>query len=271
MRVGHHLRMPLSFVRIDAFTNEAFAGNPAVVCILPEDRDPVWMQLVAQEMNAGATAFLRTRADGYDLRWFAPTTELTLCGHGTLASAHALWEAGHLAPSSPARFHTPDGLLTAMRRGDWIELDFPATPDRPVEAPAGLAEALGATPGYVGRGRLDHIVELEDENAVRNLRPDHARLASMPGRGFIVTSRSAAPGADFVSRFFAPSVGIMEDPVTGSAHCTLGPFWTARLGRTDLVGRQLSSRGGIVKVSAAGDRVRLGGQAITVLRGELLA
>ncbi len=271
MRGVHDLSMPLKIVLFDAFTSEAFAGNPAAVCVLPEDRDAAWMQLVAREMNAGATAFLRKREDGYNLRWFAPSTELKLCGHGTLASAHALWEAGHLAPSSSARFHTPDGLLTAMRRGDWIELDFPATPDQPVEAPAGLAEALGATPKYVGRGRLDHIVELDDENTVRNLRPDHARLASMPGRGFIVTSRSTSPDADFVSRFFAPSVGIMEDPVTGSAHCTLGPFWSARLGRTDLVGRQVSSRGGIVKVSAAGDRVRLGGQAVTVLRGELLA
>jgi PhzF family phenazine biosynthesis protein len=271
MSVTYHWRMPLPFVRIDAFTTEAFAGNPAAVCVLPEDRDAAWMQLVAQEMNASATAFLRKRHDGYDLRWFAPTTELKLCGHGTLASAHALWEGGHLMPSSPARFHTPDGLLTAVRRGDWIELDFPATPDQPVEPPAGLAHALGATPKYVGRSRLDHIVELDGDDTVRNLRPDHARLASMPGRGFIVTSRSTSPRADFVSRFFAPSVGIAEDPVTGSAHCTLGPFWSARLGKADLVGHQVSSRGGIVKVSAAGDRVRLGGQAVTVLRGELLS
>jgi PhzF family phenazine biosynthesis protein len=264
--------MSLPFVRIDAFTTEAFAGNPAAVCVLPEDRDAAWMQLVAREMNAGATAFLRKRGDdGYDLRWFAPSAELQLCGHGTLASAHALWEGGHLMPSSPARFHTHDGLLTAVRRGDWIELDFPATPDQPAEPPAGLAQALGATPKYVGRSRLDYIVELESDDIVRNLRPDIARLASIPSRGFIVTSRAASPHADFVSRFFAPSVGISEDPVTGSAHCTLGPFWSARLGQTDLVGRQVSDRGGVVKVSMAGDRVRLSGQAVTVLRGELLA
>jgi PhzF family phenazine biosynthesis protein len=263
--------MSLPFVRIDAFTNEAFAGNPAAVCVLPEGRDATWMQLVAREMNAGATAFLRKRHDGYDLRWFAPTAELTLCGHGTLASAHALWEGGHLMPSSAAQFHTPDGLLTAVRRGDWIELDFPATPDQQVEPPSGLAQALGATPKYVGRSRLDYVVELGSDDIVRNLRPDVARLASIPSRGFIVTSRAASPQADFVSRFFAPSVGIAEDPVTGSAHCTLGPFWSARLGKTDLIGHQVSERGGIVKVSLAGNRVHLSGQAVTVLRGELLA
>jgi PhzF family phenazine biosynthesis protein len=263
--------MSLPFVRIDAFTTEAFAGNPAAVCVLPEDRDVAWMQAVAREMNAGATAFLRKREDGYDLRWFAPTTELKLCGHGTLASAHALWEGGHLMPSSAARFHTADGLLTATLGAGWIELDFPATPDQPVDPPAGLAQALGATPKYVGRGRLDHIIELESDDTVRNLRPDHARLASMPGRGFIVTSRSASPKADFVSRFFAPAVGINEDPVTGSAHCTLAPFWISRIGKPNLVGRQVSERGGTVRVSMAGDRVRLGGQAVTVMRGDLLA
>lgn len=263
--------MSLPFLRIDAFTTEAFAGNPAAVCVLPEDRDTTWMQLVAREMNAGATAFFRKRDDGYDLRWFAPAAELELCGHGTLASAHALWECGHLMPSSPARFHTRGGLLTAVRHGDWIALDLPSTPDQQVEPPAGLAQALGATPKYVGRSRLDHLIELDGEGAVRELRPDFARLASMPGRGFIVTSRSASPHADFVSRFFAPSVGINEDPVTGSAHCPLGPFWSGRLGKTDLVGRQISDRGGVVKVSMAGDRVRLSGQAVTVLRGELLA
>jgi PhzF family phenazine biosynthesis protein len=270
-RAAHHERMPLPFVRIDAFTTEAFAGNPAAVCVLPEDRDTEWMQLVAREMNAGATAFLRKRDDGYDLRWFAPAAELELCGHGTLASAHALWECGHLMPSSPARFYTRGGLLTAERRGDWIELNFPATFERATEPPADLSRALGATPRYVGRSRLDYLIELQREDDVRQLRPNAAQLATIPGRGFIVTSRSESAGADFVSRFFAPSVGITEDPVTGSAHCTLGPFWSARLGKADLVGRQVSDRGGTVKVSVASDRVRLGGQAVTVLRGELLA
>ncbi|MBZ5558551.1 MAG: PhzF family phenazine biosynthesis protein [Acidobacteriia bacterium] len=263
--------MSLPFVRIDAFTTDAFAGNPAAVCVLPDDQDAEWMQLVAREMNAGATAFLRKRVDGYDLRWFAPAAELELCGHGTLASAHALWEGGHLMTSSPARFYTRAGLLTAVRRGDWIELDFPAAHAQAVDPPVDLAVALGAPPRYVGQSRLDHLIELDREDTVRHLRPDLARLASIPGRGFIVTSRAASPNADFVSRFFAPSVGIDEDPVTGSAHCTLGPFWSARLGKDDLVGRQLSDRGGVVKVSVAGDRVRLSGQAVTVLRGELLA
>jgi PhzF family phenazine biosynthesis protein len=228
------------------------------------------MQHIAREINAGATAFLRKRPDGFDLRWFAPAAELELCGHGTLASAHALWEGGHLMPFSQARFYTRGGLLTAVRHGDWIELDFPATPEQPVDPPAGLAQALGATPRYVGRSRFDYLVELESDDTVRNLRPDLSRLRSIPGRGFIVTSRASSPNADFVSRFFAPSVGIAEDPVTGSAHCTLGPFWSARLGKTDVVGRQISERGGTVKVSVAGDRVRLSGQAVTVLRGELL-
>ncbi len=258
-------------VQVDAFTAEAFRGNPAGVCLLEEARDPAWMQRVAAEMNLAETAFLESRGDGFGLRWFTPEVEVDLCGHATLASAHVLWESGRLSPSESARFHTKSGLLTAERRGDWIELDFPATPEEAADTPPGLVEALGAEPLYVGRSRFDYLVELDSEEAVARLRPDFARLAAISTRGVIVTARSARPDFDFVSRFFAPAVGIDEDPVTGSAHCCLGPFWSRRLGKESFLARQISARGGVVKVRIAGTRVALAGQAVTVLRGDLLA
>jgi PhzF family phenazine biosynthesis protein len=263
--------MSLRIDQVDAFTSEPFSGNPAGVCVLPEARDDAWMQHVAAEMNLAETAFLRAREDGFDLRWFTPTVEMDLCGHATLASAHVLWESGRLPFAEVARFHTRSGLLTAVRRDDWIELDFPATPEEAVAAPPGLAEALGATPRYVGKSRFDYLVELDSEESVRNLRPDFGRLGTFAARGVIATSRSAAPDFDFVSRFFAPAAGINEDPATGSAHCCLAPFWSGRLKKNKFLARQLSSRGGVLKVELAGDRVRLGGQAVTVLRCELLA
>ncbi len=263
--------MTLPIVQVDAFTAEPFAGNPAAVCILPSDRDAVWMQNVAREMNLSETAFLRRRPDGFALRWFTPKVEVDLCGHATLASAHVLWETGQLAPDEEARFHTRSGVLTAVRRGDWIEMDFPATPDEPVEAPPWLVEALGVTPRYVGRSRFDYLVELDGEDAVRSLGPDFRRLASVAARAIIATSRSATRNRDFVSRFFAPACGVDEDPVTGSAHCCLAPFWARRLGKTEFVAHQISSRGGVLKLRLEGDRVRMAGQAVTVLRGELLA
>jgi len=232
------------------------------------------MQHVAREMNLSETAFVVPRvaaADDFDLRWFTPTVEVDLCGHATLASAHVLWENGQVATTSIARFHTRSGVLTAARRGEWIELDFPATPDEAIEPPAGLVEAVGARPRYVGRSRFDFLFELDDETAVRNVRPDFGRLRGFAARGVIATSRADASGIDFVSRYFAPAFGIDEDPVTGSTHCCLGPFWGRRLNKTELVARQVSARGGELKVALDGDRVRLGGQAVTVLRGELLA
>jgi len=264
--------MSLTITQVDAFTSEPFSGNPAAVCILPEEREATWMQNVAREMNLAETAFLVPRSDGYGLRWFTPTVEVDLCGHATLASAHVLWETSRLATAETARFHTRSGLLTAVRRGDWIELDFPATPDTPVEAPPGLVEALGGvSPRYVGKGRFDYVVELDGEEAVRGLRPDFGRLGRVGARGVIVTSRSASTDWDFVSRFFAPAFGIDEDPVTGSAHCCLAPFWSRRLKKDTFLARQVSARGGVLKVELRGDRVGLGGQAVTVLRGELLA
>ena len=262
--------MGLWITQVDTFTNRPFAGNPAAVCVLPAPRDASWMRDVAREMNLAETAFLEARADGFGLRWFTPTVEVDLCGHATLAAAHVLWEEGHLPPGVAARFHTRSGLLTAERLGEWIELDFPATPERPAPSPAGLAEALGAEPRHVGRTRFDYFVELDSEATVRALRPDQGALAALPARGVIVTSRAAGDGFDFVSRFFAPASGIPEDPVTGSAHCALGPYWGARLGKAEMLAYQASARGGVVRMRLAGDRVKLGGQAVTVLRGELV-
>jgi PhzF family phenazine biosynthesis protein len=263
--------MPLTITQVDAFTAEPFKGNPAAVCVLPGERDDAWMQNVAREMNLAETAFLLPRSDGWGLRWFTPVVEVDLCGHATLASAHVLWETHRLAAEATARFHTRSGLLTAVRRGDWIELDFPATPDEPVEAPPGLVESLGVAPRYVGKSIFDYLAELDSEETVRSLRPDFGVMKKIGARGVIATSRSADSGFDFVSRYFAPAFGIDEDPVTGSTHCCLAPFWTRRLNKTSFRARQVSARGGVLKVELRGDRVGLGGQAVTVLRGELLA
>ena len=263
--------MGLDLYQVDAFTDRPFGGNPAAVCLLPEPREAEWMQSVAKEMNLSETAFLYPEENGaWRLRWFTPAIEVELCGHATLASAHVLWEAGRLSPEEPARFHTLSGLLTAERRDGVIELDFPARGADEVEAPDGLAEALGVTPRFVGRSRYDYLIEVASEEEVRASVPDHARLRTLPVRGVILTAAGSDP-YDFVSRFFAPASGVDEDPVTGSAHCTLGVHWAARLGKTSFLAWQASARGGAVRVRIEGDRVKLGGQAVTVLRGELVA
>ena len=261
--------MPQPIVQVDAFTDRPFAGNPAAVCILPSPREEQWMRDVAAEMNLSETAFLHRLDDGWSLRWFTPAVEVDLCGHATLASAHVLWQDGLLPPDAEARFHTRSGLLTAARQGDWISMDFPANPGQAAPAPEGLEQALGVRPVYTGRSKFDWLVELESEAAVRALQPDLGLLATVDARGVIVTARGEGGDFDFVSRFFAPRVGVPEDPVTGSAHCALAPFWAARLGRDELTGFQASRRGGIVRVRVAGDRVVLSGQAVTVMRGEL--
>lgn len=261
--------MPLPLLQIDAFTDRAFGGNPAAVCLLQEPMSDLWMQHVAQEMNLAETAFLLPEPDGYSLRWFTPVLEVDLCGHATLASAHALWEGRHLAPEATARFHTRSGLLTARQNGEWIELDFPAEPATEVAAPPELLDGLPITPRYVGKNRFDYLVEVESEAALRALRPDFSLLACLSARGVIVTAPASTPNFDFVSRFFAPACGINEDPVTGSAHCCLGPYWYERLHRQTFTAFQASARGGIVKVNVMGNRVLLDGQAVTVLRGEL--
>jgi len=263
--------MGLRIVQVDAFTDRRFGGNPAAVCVLPEPRDAAWMQAVAREMNLSETAFLRPDGDCYRLRWFTPAVEVDLCGHATLASAHVLWEDGHLAGDAPATFHTRSGLLGAVRRGAWIELDFPATPPTAAVAPPGLVDALGVKPRYVGKTRFDYLVELDGEESVRALEPDLTALARVEARGVMVTSRASSDGFDFVSRFFAPRSGVPEDPVTGSAHCALGPYWSERLKKKELLAYQASARGGVLRVRPAGDRVILGGQAVTVLRAELVA
>lgn len=262
--------MGLPIFQVDAFTDKPFAGNPAAVCLLPGAQDEGWMQNVASEMNLSETAFLYRQEDGFNLRWFTPAVEVDLCGHATLASAHILWEAGHLKPNESAHFYTHSGLLRAERKGGWVELDFPAEPEEPVPPPDDLAKALGINPEYVGENRFDYLVEVDSEETVRSIKPDFALLGRISSRGVMITSRATSPEYDFISRFFAPGVGINEDPVTGSAHCCLGPFWSERLGKNELVAYQASSRGGIVRVRVSGERVYLGGQAITVLRGELL-
>ena len=256
--------------QVDAFTERPYSGNPAAVCVLKEAADKEWMQNVAQEMNLSETAFLYPNEGEFNLRWFTPSVEVSLCGHATLASAHVLWEEGHLSPDQHARFRTKSGLLTATRHGDWIELDFPAVRVEPAAPPPNLIESLGVEPQYVGRNNFDYLVEVESAEAVRNARPDHSRLRQIKARGVMITSGSDSAEFDFVSRFFAPGSGIDEDPVTGSAHCALGPYWENRLQRREFVAYQASARGGIVRVRVEGDRVKLGGQAVTILRGELL-
>jgi PhzF family phenazine biosynthesis protein len=264
------MRTPLFL--IDAFTDRPFAGNPAGVCLPDGHPDHLWMQAIAAEMNQAETAFVRARPDGdWDLRWFTPTVEVDLCGHATLASAHALWETGRVAADRPVRFQTRSGPLTCTLNHGRIEMDFPAEPAAPVSDPMEEAFALGAAPVFVGRNRMDMLVVLATADEVRRLAPDLGEVAKIKARGVIVTARSDRPDADFVSRFFAPQSGVAEDPVTGSAHCCLGPYWRAELGKDQLMGYQASSRGGFVAVRCAGDRVILGGRAVTVVAGELHA
>jgi predicted PhzF superfamily epimerase YddE/YHI9 len=262
--------MAVPLFHVDAFTDRPFAGNPAAVCLLPAWREDGWLRAVAAEMNLSETAFVVPAADGFDLRWWTPTLEVDLCGHATLATAHALWESG-TAAGDRIRFSTRSGTLTAARRGDAVELDFPLLPVQPADPPPGLLPSLGTAAAFVGRSRFDYLVEAGSEAAVRALAPDFPRLAaSVPARGVIVTAASADPRYDFVSRYFAPAAGIDEDPVTGSAHGCLADHWGRRLGKAELVGYQASARGGVVAVRVAGERAVLRGRAVTVARGELL-
>lgn len=266
--------MSQKIFQVDAFTSEPYKGNPAGVCLLPSAKDDAWMQSIASEMNLAETAFLvRDESDEntFDLRWFTPTLEVDLCGHATLASAHIIWQENAAPNGSRLSFKTRSGVLTARQDGDWIEMDFPAEPAEEESAyPKDLAEALNTEPRFVGRNRMDFLVEVGSESVLRGLEPDMRALKRFRQRGVIVTSRSENEKYDFVSRFFAPGSGVDEDPVTGSAHCALAPFWQSRLGRNEMLGYQASPRGGEVRVRVDGDRVLLGGQAVTVLRGELV-
>jgi len=256
---------------IDAFTTTHFCGNPASVCISGEEPDAGWMQQVAAEMRQSETAFVHPQNDGWKLRWFTPATEVDLCGHATLAAAFALWATGRVAEGSRILFRTRSGILTASRDGAGIAMDFPQVPATLCDPPAGIESALGARVVSSGRTQFDLLFEVSSAAEVCNLDPDIHALAALPARGIIVTAAADVPAYDFVSRFFAPSVGIPEDPVTGSAHCTLGPYWGERLGKTCVTGFQCSPRGGVVRVTMQGDRVILTGDAVPVLRGQLLA
>jgi predicted PhzF superfamily epimerase YddE/YHI9 len=263
--------MSFDIYQVDAFAERPFSGNPAGVCVLDRVEPENWMQAVAAEMNVAETAFLVRRDDGaFDLRWFTPTVEVDLCGHATLASAHILWEVGHLPREERALFQTKSGPLAAWQKGNTIRMDFPSEPAVAEAPPPALARGIATPFTFAGRNRMDWLVEVADEAAVRAVRPDLASIASLGVRGVIVTATSATPDRDFVSRFFAPGAGVDEDPVTGSAHCALAPYWAGRLGKSALTGYQASARGGVVECAVAGNRVILGGRAVTVLRAKLL-
>ncbi|MBW7996540.1 MAG: PhzF family phenazine biosynthesis protein [Candidatus Glassbacteria bacterium] len=262
----------LLLFQVDAFTSAAYAGNPAAVCILEQEMSGEWMQAVSAEMNLSETAFLLLREKGYNLRWFTPVSEVDLCGHATLASAHVLWGENLLDHKTKARFFTRSGPLFAKFDPPWIELDFPAQPAGKCSDPGGLCVALGiAKPVFIGKSEADYLVEVNSEDTLVKLKPNFQRLAEFGARGVIVTARASSSGYDFVSRFFAPGLGIDEDPVTGSSHCTLGPYWQQKLGKDRMFALQASARGGELHVIPSGERVFLTGKAVTVLRGELLA
>lgn len=264
--------MGVPMYQVDAFTKQPFQGNPAAVCLLEAPKDTAWMQAVANEMNLSETAFLLPENDGYRLRWFTPKNEVKLCGHATLASAHVLYQERLISANAQARFHTLSGLLTAKycEGSGLIELDFPTTPVVSCEPPVGLLEATGVKPVFVGRGDDDYLIEVATEAEVKAVAPDFGRLIRVACRGVIVTALSASKGYDFISRFFAPVVGVNEDPVTGSAHCRLTPYWQAKLKKNEFTAYQASARGGFLQLTAAGDRVRIGGNAVTVFQGTLL-
>lgn len=258
----------MKIYQVDAFTEKPFSGNPAGVCVLNERLDEELMQKIAMEINLSDTAFLVKEDEGYNLRWFTPNAEVDLCGHATLASAHILWEKGYLRKDQEAKFRTKSGLLTAKMNNSWIELNFPAVPEEEMEPPAELLEALEVEAVYIGKNKFDYLIEVKSEEIVRKIKPNFVKLVKVSARGVIVTSK--AKEYDFVSRFFAPEIGILEDPVTGSAHCCLGPYWQKKLNKDEFIAYQASERGGILKVKVLGDRVLISGKAVTVLEGELL-
>ena len=255
---------------VDAFTNEAFKGNPAAVCFPNKNANTGLMQSVAAEMNLSETAFLKKNELGYDLRWFTPEIEVDLCGHATLASAHILWKEGLLPGNSKVFFNTKSGILTAEKKGDKIELNFPSKSEKKISEYGKLQEVLDANFVYAGEAGYYYVIEVESEKVVRNLKPDFGALKEITELGVIVTSKSSSDEHDFVSRFFAPSIGINEDPVTGSTHCVLGPYWMKKLNKKNLRAFQASKRGGVLNIRIEGDRVYLAGNATTVMKGELL-
>lgn len=266
--------MPLELFVVDAFTHRPFSGNPAAVCILEQPLDERCMQAIAREMNVSETAFVKAKSEGgFDLRWFTPTKEVELCGHATLASAHILWQRGHLQPDQTATFSTQSGDLHCRRaEKNRIVMDFPIELATPCVPSDDLVKGLGADGDRHLVNRLHYMVVLRDAATLRDLRPDFTKLSRLDRRGVIVTSPSDDSRFDFLSRYFVPKLGINEDPVTGSAHCSLGPYWAEKLHKNDLMGYQASQRGGIVgvKVRAADQRVDLIGEAITVMHTNML-
>lgn len=260
----------MKIFQVDAFTDKPYKGNPAAVCVLTETRDDKWMQNVAKEMNLSETAFLLKDQEGYRLRWFTPSMEIDLCGHATLASAHTLWENGYVSKQEEINFYTKSGVLTAKYNDGWIMLNFPALPVEECSAPEKLLQALGIKPIFTGRSKSNYFVEVDSEDTIKKLRPNFSQLLEIDMHGVIVTSRSNTKEFDFISRFFAPEIGVFEDPVTGSAHCSLATYWSKKLNKNSFDAYQASERGGILKVKLSGDRVFLLGEAITILRGELI-
>ncbi len=261
--------MKIPIFQVDAFSEKPFSGNPAAVCLLEEEKDDNWLRDMAAEMNLSETAYLWQLEKGYRLRWFTPTAEVDLCGHATLASAHVLWETRRIDSEEMVEFSTLSGTLKAKQKEGWIELDFPAENEESAPIPLELEQALKISPEYFGKNRMDGLVLLRSEEEILKLKPDFEILSQIEVRGIIATAPSSSKDFDFVSRFFAPRFGINEDPVTGSAHCCLGPFWGNKLGKNELVARQLSPRGGVVRTILKGDRVVLAGKAVTVFNGQL--
>lgn len=265
--------MDLEIVQVDAFADKPFAGNPAAVCVTESPLSEAVMQAIAAEMNLSETSFLTPIDGGYSLRWFTPKAEVDLCGHGTIAGAHALWQQGHLPTGEIARFSTKSGWLSAAQKGDWIELDFPA---QPAQAASHVLPQLisslccGGNVRGVYKTETNYLVELQSQRVVQNLQPDFSKLVKLPVQGVIITAAADDDAYDFVSRYFAPSIGVDEDPVTGSAHTSLAPYWQEKLGKNKMIAQQISPRGGVVRVEcAAADRVKISGQAVTVLKGTL--
>lgn len=261
----------MKIYQVDSFAHQPFTGNPAAVCILESVHDDDWMQGVALDMNLSETAFLLKEEEGWNLRWFTPGAEVDLCGHATLASAHILFAYGYEPQDATIRFHTRSGELQVSKEENWLCMNFPSEPASEAPAPAGLLEALGCEAVFVGKNRMDYLVEVKNEEELLKLNPDYRSIRSVPVRGIIVTCRAdESKDYDFASRFFAPAVDVDEDPVTGSAHCCLAPYWSGKLGQKTLQGYQASARGGYVRTTVSGDRVLLEGQALTVLEGKLL-
>ncbi|QGQ45801.1 PhzF family phenazine biosynthesis protein [Metabacillus sediminilitoris] len=254
---------------LNTFSDQAFRGNPAAVCLLSEEKGSSWMQSIAKEMNLPVTAFINEFKSDYYLRWFTPSTEIPICGHGTLASSFFLWENGYVENEKVIAFQTKSGLLKAQFIDGWVQLEFPSNLEEKTIAPDLLISALGVEPTYVGKNKLDYLVEVESEDTVKNLIPNIDLISQLPVRGVIVTSKSNSNEYDFVSRFFSPAQGIIEDYVNGSSHCCLGPYWKNKLHKTDFIAYQASERGGILKVKLLGDKVLLSGKAVTIFEGKL--